>query len=172
MESSGAHPIAEFADTTSALPHGNAARTVEAWYRSKDTKHVQALVGWGSNANHAAFGLIASKNDVRIDIAQGAFFFKGKSPDSGKWHQLAVTWDGTTGRAYEDGQALKLDPHQTLPGTINTTPASLLYIGDWMDHFVNSPLVGGLDEVSIYGTALSATQISAHYLAATKKPKP
>ena len=35
---------------------------------------------------------------------------------------------------------------------------------------MNSPLIGSVDDVSIYSTALSAGQVKAHYEAASKKP--
>ena len=39
-------------------------------------------------------------------------------------------------------------------------------IGFWVDALFNKPFDGGLDEIAVYPSALTADQISRHYAAA------
>jgi hypothetical protein len=74
------------------------------------------------------------------------------------WHHFVATYDGSTSHVYLDGV---LAASQPAPLPLNSTTASL-WIGassfDTAGYFA-----GVVDEVAVYGTALSAARITAHF---------
>jgi hypothetical protein len=77
----------------------------------------------------------------------------------GLWHALVFTQDGSNGRVYIDG-------------VLNTSTAQV-YVSDTSTSMtLGSGLVGRLDEVAIYPTALTPAQIAAHYTAGTTGARP
>jgi len=76
------------------------------------------------------------------------------------WHHIVVTHDGVTGRLYRDG-VLENSTPSTLPPD-STFGSPLTSIGG----MVNDPVSqwkGRLQDVAVYPTALSPTQIADHY---------
>jgi hypothetical protein len=74
------------------------------------------------------------------------------------WHHLVATYDGATSRIYLDGALAASQPAAL---ALNATTASL-WIG--ASAFDTAAYFNGfVDEVAVYGTALSATRIAAHY---------
>jgi uncharacterized protein len=75
------------------------------------------------------------------------------------WSHVAVTLAGTTGTLYVNGVAVGTNTSMTL------NPAALGALANhWLgrSHYTADPLyVGGLDELNIYGRALSAAEIAA-----------
>ncbi|MCW2966417.1 MAG: hypothetical protein JWM71_189, partial [Solirubrobacteraceae bacterium] len=86
----------------------------------------------------------------------------------GQWHQLAVTYDQAADQvvAYADGNPL---PAETPSTTLNLGAGSIL-VGNWVDHDLNKPLLGNEDEAAVYGSALSASRIAAHFQSAAGSP--
>ena len=79
----------------------------------------------------------------------------------GKWHHLVYTHDGvTTGRMFVDG----VQAHSASIGRVTTGGATPAFIG--REAAGGSAVSGLIDEVAIYPTALTPTQIAAHYVAA------
>jgi Concanavalin A-like lectin/glucanases superfamily/Bacterial Ig domain/Fibronectin type III domain len=76
------------------------------------------------------------------------------------WQQVAVTDDGSTVRIYDNGTLVK---SQAITGAIPTTTNPL--------HIASSTgydfFTGTLDEVAVYGTALTSSQIASHYATGT-----
>lgn len=76
------------------------------------------------------------------------------------WHHCVATYDGSTSRIYLDGVLAAAQPAAL---ALNATPASL-FIG--ASSFDLAGYFGGVvDEAAVYGTALSAARIAAHYQA-------
>jgi hypothetical protein len=82
----------------------------------------------------------------------------------GKWHHLVGTYDGKQVCLYVDGQQAACQA----AGSIYYQP-DLVAIGR-DGGYSGSYFNGRIDEVTIYGTALSAAQVQAHYLAAIPRP--
>ena len=74
------------------------------------------------------------------------------------WHHLVATYDGATSRVYVDGAVAATQP---APLALNTTTASLWIGASFFD--TNGYFDGPIDEVAVYGTALSASRIAAHF---------
>jgi hypothetical protein len=80
--------------------------------------------------------------------------------DTSKWHHLVVTKNGSAVRVYIDG--VDVTGTVTNLSFVNTTSA--INIGrDPSGQYFN----GGLDEVAVYGYALSPARVLAHYVAGT-----
>lgn len=75
------------------------------------------------------------------------------------WSHIAVTLAGTTGTMYVNGVAVGTNTSMTL------NPAALGALANhWLgrSHYTTDPLyLGGLDELNVYGRALSAAEIDA-----------
>ena len=83
----------------------------------------------------------------------------GVNLDWSKWHHVVGTYDGSVARLYVDGN---LADSQNFTGSSNA--AGGLFVGSpgWAANCAN----GSLDEVAVYGGALTAAQVKAHYDAA------
>ncbi len=78
--------------------------------------------------------------------------------DAAKWYHLAFVYDGISQRIYVNGI-----PEITRVAT-NTLKAANLLIGNWgATNSPNNDLVGRLDDVAVFGSALNLAQIQALY---------
>lgn len=76
------------------------------------------------------------------------------------WHLYAFTHDGTNAKTYRDGVL-----QNTQSASAATFAPTSMGIGQDGNGF--NVFTGGIDEVAIYNTALSATELLAHYTAGT-----
>ncbi|MCY2930179.1 MAG: PEP-CTERM sorting domain-containing protein [Planctomycetota bacterium] len=99
------------------------------------------------------------------------YFSTAVFPTDGGWHQIALSWDATTGTAefYIDGVSAG-----SQAGAVGLTPASPTSINNQMNLAMRAggqqPFKGWLDEVVIWNTVRSAADVAASYLAATSAP--
>jgi RHS repeat-associated protein len=95
-----------------------------------------------------------------------------RSYADGAFHQLVVTKDGVNVTLYIDGAAVGSTPmgENTRYGTesVYNADTSGGFIG-WDGNYQTdpAPFYGSLDEVALYGYAMSASQVNSHYVAAT-----
>jgi len=142
----------------SSLPVGNAARTVELWFRAPATPGESGIFQYGTAATGQMFGLVTSFNDA------GKLYFYGHSSDlagttviqPNTWYHGAVTYDSTTVKVYVNGQL-----ETAAARALNTvTDANGITIGHRPG---GSSWTGQLDEPTIYDRALSDAEILAIY---------
>ncbi len=148
----------------STLPMGNSARTIEAWVNTT-TAGTQAVAGYGTGATRGLFDLrLNGSNQVGVVSFNGdRYFTVGYSLTNGQWHQVVATHGGATLVMYVDGQ--QVGQTTSFAGTLGTqSNGSGLVIGkdswaccDWFN--------GTVDDVSIYGSALSPARVLAHFTA-------
>lgn len=142
----------------SGLPVGNAARTVELWFRAPATPGESGLFQYGTAGTGQMFGLITSGN------APGRLYFYGHSADvpantviqPNTWYHGAVTYDGTTVKVYVNGVL----ENSAVIGLNTVLNASGITIGHRAG---DSFWTGQLDEPTIYSRALSDAEIQAIY---------
>jgi hypothetical protein len=148
----------------SGLPLYNQPRTVEAWFKTTSTATgLRALVSWGQSNTADAFTLAETPTSIVVQGTNDDRTFATPYPiDDGQWHQLVVTYDGSTATAYLDGVAIGSGG---FPTTLDTLPGSPLVIGGYVS--------GGeglyetdLADVAVYPSALSAARVAAHFAAA------
>jgi len=106
------------------------------------------------NGPRLEFTVIQSGTRRRLQTPSGLIV-------AGGTYHVVGTYDGTTQRLYVNG-ALVASAALTGPATVTTNP---IYVGSWngsLEYFA-----GTIDEAAVYGKVLSASQVSAHYNAAS-----
>jgi hypothetical protein len=148
--------------------------SVDAWVEPQgpvtDTNNNQALI-FGQSNGHLQLVVRPGTNGVFAawQFASGSNFFDVIStvelPTNAFTH-LAGTWDGVALRLYVNGVLNA----QSVPGAVPTDSGCSFFIGGFNDPSTNSCQVapsqffnGLVDELSLYGRALSATEIKAIY---------
>lgn len=137
----------------------NGAFTVEFWAKEKSfVNSWPGLVVKGASATASGYLIWYGSN--------GAVHFKRNNVDlatpagaltTTAWHYFAVTYDGSTLRWYVDGRSVASSA-VALP---TNTGTAALQLGRG-DQYGNQYI----DEVALYGTALSAARVTAHFSAA------
>jgi hypothetical protein len=138
--------------------------TFECWLKTTDTGSHQNL--WGGYHD----GLWAGAG-VRINFGQLGYYSSATGDwrsgpsglNDGDWHHIVATVSGSTLIWYIDGaQSGSSDTGTAQPGSYSGPRA----IGARSSGSTEL-LVGTIDEVAVYDTALSAARIAAHYEAGT-----
>lgn len=88
------------------------------------------------------------------------------SYNNGAWHHVLGTFTGSALTLYVDGVQVATAVGVTTSYT-GYWRAGAENLSSWPTPPNGSYFVGGLDELAVYGTALSAARVSAHYTAAT-----
>jgi hypothetical protein len=151
------------------LPTGNALRTVEFWayvLTSSWAADANTLFFYGTNNRVADgfgldFGTTMGTNGT-IDPFTNAIFDNDNQPSGltasvNQWAHFAMTWDGTTVRAFVNGveRASKAAPATSAQKTL-MTGATALTIGGYAPAYFN----GYIDEFRIWNVARSAAEIA------------
>lgn len=143
--------------------------TIEAWVKTtQDCTGRAVFVGRYEGENSAAWWLGCIENNVagfhmRDSNDQKNTLAGSKVINDGQWHHIVGTRDGTTNtnKLYVDG-VLENTSVPTFTGELTFT-AKNVTIG----FFAPSPFYwfnGSLDETALYNQALSADDVSRHYL--------
>ncbi len=148
--------------SNAALDLGNGPFTIEAWVKRGASGHTDDFIQKTSTAYRVRFG--ASNKLIFGKGSSASIITSTNTYGDTNWHHVAVTKNGATANMYIDGALV--------PGTFTditlTNVVSALTIG--FDPIVPNYLSGRVDEVALYKSVLSATQISNHYQAATNPP--
>jgi hypothetical protein len=134
-------------------------RTVEFWvqtrtpgdgavFSNRNDIHHYVYVGTTSDGHVLAFDSHALPSTQRIA--------------DGKWHYVAYTYNGTTGKLYVDGKLSASADWERLEGSAE---ASVGYDASTKTHFR-----GSVDELAVYDFPLTAAQVAAHFAARAPKP--
>ena len=152
---------------STTIPSGTSARSVELWFRTTSTAR-QTLFDYGSLAANQKFTLWLDPGGTTMTAwgwgAGNDKTFTMPSPlNNGAWHHVVKTWDGTAITLYIDGVALapQTATRSTVFGTTNFNIGVALPLTS--DLSAAGYFIGGLDEVSVYSSALSAATIANHY---------
>lgn len=161
--------------------------TIEGWVRALTTSSLQKIVGKGPGTSEQ-WGLYIAPTtgfaEVQAEIggAQVSLSGTGTSQDrvgDNTWHYVAATWDGTNLTLYwSDPAFYPSNPIQstTIAETGKTlkTNTEQISIGKEVSSTTNQyPLSSGqhqLDDIAIYGKALTLAQITAHWNAGRTAP--
>jgi Concanavalin A-like lectin/glucanases superfamily/Putative Ig domain/Bacterial Ig-like domain len=128
--------------------------SIEAWVRPESLAGTRWIVNKGT-----AYFLYISDGITFFGVNAGGqvLFITTTQVTAGTWQHLVGTYDGTRLVLYRNGAAVA---SAAASGAIASTTAPV-FIGavDATAGFFD----GGVDEVAIYGGALSAAQVDAHY---------
>jgi hypothetical protein len=145
-----------------ALPLGAQPRTLEGWINTASPAE-QFVAGYGIKSAGEGFAVSITAHTVVVRASADDLGFTSPAPlDDGGWHFIAVTSTGTSATAYVDGTSLGT---QTFPATLNTLPDSPgLQIGAGIQGCCGA-FAGGLADVAVFPSALTAAQVTAQFAA-------
>ncbi|WP_107037393.1 LamG-like jellyroll fold domain-containing protein [Brumimicrobium mesophilum] len=140
---------------------GSTERTVEAWIKTEGTN--ETIVYWGTNTQGNRFTIrIDSDGRPRLEISSGSIRGDYLIND-GEWHHLAITTEGvslTGTKMYVDG--VQLTTIDLVNQVLNTTLGDEVRISRGHNNFY---FTGGIDDVRIWDTKLTAATIQENYSA-------
>ena len=144
------------------LPTGTASRTFEGWIDYVCCNAAYSLFHYGDVAGGNGFSVVVGDNADSLVVQGGASSVTVTIPNGyvrSGWHLVDATFDGPTGTVeiYQDGQLIG-GGHLDLGATGTVVP------GQGMQMTANAA-GGGLDEVAVYGAALSPASVDAHWSA-------
>jgi hypothetical protein len=138
--------------------------SVEAWVNLKNiaTQHKYILE---RDDTHFYISIMPGKK-VRFrhsDLTNGATETEPNAIEFDEWTHIAVVYNGTKTYIYVNGQLKK---EQDNTGSISFSATEPLYIGSskYALSYPDRTWNGSIDEIRIYNYALSAEQISSHYI--------
>jgi hypothetical protein len=130
--------------------------TVEAW-ASTDSARTAYLVSDGTSSTTGYHLWLSNGVPVfTVRMTGGTVQVQGAALTTRAWHHLAATVDATAVTLYVDGVPVAAQPALGTPRAATTT----LMLGRYSGSGRN--LIGGLDEVALYGAALDPATIAAH----------
>ncbi len=157
---------------------GNAAFSVEAWVNGGAQTTDAGLVtkGYGSGGEQFNLDCGGGNHGFRFfvrDASGGARVAGSSIVPNNQWHHLVGVCDQVNGlvRLYVDG--VNVAQTTITPNSGILSSAAPVSIGSRQAGFgtaYNNQFVGSLEEVAIYGYALSPAQVQAHYQTATNRP--
>ena len=143
--------------------------TVTTWFKTTSSSGIQGLVNKYAQSSRNGYQLFMSMGKLCAwyfhDSAD--YVWDGSSCtlpvpgyNDGRWHMATFTVDASGGKLYVDGAIKASRGWNGRPGaTTGTTPLLLGYY----QGVAGSYFAGSLDEVRIYGSSLSAAQVSTLY---------
>jgi hypothetical protein len=143
--------------------------TVEAWVRRSGSpgafKHIVAKGASGCMA--ASYALYSGPNGgIQFYVSSGAGSSFTRSPDGGpgiwdgQWHLVTGSFDGATVRLYVDGAEVGSGTPASDPIDYGALGTRDLFVGHY-DGCAAHDFDGSVDDVRIYGRALSAGEVAA-----------
>jgi len=136
---------------------------------------IELWVNWDST-NYSGFGIEAyrdSNNRIFLDTRDstphwdfrisGTWYSNVGAGFQNGWHLYAFTHDGTNAKTYRDGVL-----QNTQSASATTFDPTSMGIGQGSAGY--NVFTGGIDEAAIYNSALSATELLAHYTAGASTP--
>jgi len=157
---------------------GTQAFTVAFWFQTTDDSLSLAdLIGDRAASGHGNFFSVRLSNDgyVSAEVDQDAsgtnyigFRSARNGYNDGNWHHIAITRSGRTLTLYIDGAASNSG---TASGTANINNRNVFKIGRSLvdRNTARFALNSYFDDLAIYSSALSASQVRSLYLGATNQ---
>lgn len=139
------------------------AITVEAWIKPSTVSSTPLIVNRDSTSNGKSFQFRLNAGKLEFVKTAGTTVTAASSStlSTGTVYHVAAVYNGTDIRLYINGSLNGTPPAAT--GTLGTIARPLEIAMRTSALYFN----GVIDEVAVYGTALSATRIAAHYTAGT-----
>jgi hypothetical protein len=143
--------------------------TLTAWVLLEETASNGGIVGFvqdngpfekgwvlGYNRQNFTFGLAGS--GAKDPNLGGITRLRGrKKIETGRWHHVAATYDGTTMKLFVDGEPDGESTQQS--GDILYPAEGRLAVGAYVDQDERHPMEGSLFEVKAYGRVMPADEI-------------
>jgi hypothetical protein len=152
------------------VPTGFANRSVEAWFKTTAATDMPIVAYGTPGIANQYFGVYVNGTAIEVQTGAGTIItFPGTAAlNNGAWHHLVVTYDSGAPagnlKVYIDGSNFGTQTPSTILST--TLDAAGLEVGK-DDKVTPALFSGSLDEVAVYATVLSTTQVSNHDKAGT-----
>jgi Concanavalin A-like lectin/glucanases superfamily len=152
------------------LPTGAASWTMECWITTPNPLPtslgtVMMMMGHETTGNGATLFLdAASGGKITVDAWSSTAVAWSTLPGVSTTYHVVATYDGTTLSLYVNGSLVN---SATASFSLTYPDGAGGAIGATSGVTQDSRYAGVIDEVAIYSTALSATQVAAHYTAGT-----
>ena len=156
---------------------GNAAFSVEAWVNGGSQTTDAGLItkGFGSGGEQFNLDCGGGSHAFRFfvrDATGNARLATSSVVPNNQWHHLVGVCDQANGfvRLYVDGVNVaqgSITPNSGILGSTSSVSIGSRQAG--LGTAYNNQFVGYMEEVAIYGYALSASQVLTHYQAATNR---
>src|ERR1017187_9379169 len=166
-----------FNGTSSYIELGNKANlslttsgSISAWIYPTDVTHMGLIVSKGNPGSDLnGFNLGFLYNTLYWELANSTTRISGSYSIAGHivnntWYLVTLTWDGSHVNLYLNGLAVSAPVAQTV------TPVSSVYpfrIGARGDYLGSSLFLGTIDEVGVWGRALTAAEVTSLYSSGT-----
>ena len=156
----GTDDYVDLASHASSFPLGNSARSVTGWFRADAGNQRQTFLTYGPNVEGKRLSIAADRTQAVVAVSGHAWGVNNLSLADG-WHHVAVTFAGGD----SDDFSIYLDgvrqSASTLGGARQTvdTRTGTAAIGQNVGG--NAHYGGDIDDVRLYGYALSAAQVQA-----------
>jgi hypothetical protein len=158
----GTHSI----NGTRLFPVADNPFSVAVWW---NTSQSGTLIASASSVNTDRDFQIAVSFSGMLDIyMRGVQTNQGPGFNDGQWHHVVVTWNGTTGRSYIDGQ-LTNNNLGIGSGPEETNEHIIIGARTGGSGFL---LTGSLDDVWIYNRAISLPEVTTLYTLTTDNSPP
>lgn len=151
---------------TSGIPAGSTSRSVEAWFKTSSSAR-QVLFDYGSLANTQEFGLWIDAGGATMTAwgwgtGNDKQFTMPSAVNNGAWHQVVLTYNGTTLTLYIDGVALPTQAatRSTVMNAYGFGIGAVITPGDGNS---GGYFNGSIDEVSFYTSVLDQATVTTHF---------
>jgi trimeric autotransporter adhesin len=134
--------------------------TLEAWIKLARTSNFEMIVQATTNGFQMDIDTTGKIRFVRNGVGVMCTSTAGFT-DTTTWHHVVCTKTGSTVKQYLDGADVTGSVSNQTLGNVT----GLIYIG--CTSALSFPTQSSLDEIAIYGTALSSARVSAHFAAAS-----
>ena len=151
--------------TTSAL-NPTSSLTVSAWVKADSHTNTSGVYdsiyssSKDSGGANGGFVLVNNLNKWKCYFYSGTTWYAVESDNNvvdGQWYHLASTWDGTTAKLYVNGSV------QTSTASVSSITYFTAVSAKVGSYYTGSYLNGLIDEVSLFDSALSASDITSMY---------
>ncbi len=134
---------------------GNSSYTVSMWVFNPSVEKQEPVLSWANGSRELSRASVGYGSErVEGGIAHGGWpdLPYNNIPEAGRWHHIAVVFDGTMERLFVDG---KLDNEENK--MLFLKEGELFYVGtsEWLNSFYS----GALSELKVYDRALSSEEI-------------
>jgi hypothetical protein len=152
-----------------SLPLYSQPRTLEGWINTTSGGE-EFLAGYGNQSTSEGFTVAIEPSDVIVSgYGDDLSFTTSAALNNGSWHFLVVTATSTSATVYVDGTS---QGSQTFPTTLDTLPTPQgLQIGAGVQGCCGY-FSGGLADIAVFPSALTAAQVSAEYTASGVTARP
>ena len=146
---------------------GSDARTVSAWIKTSSSGSGQGIISWGTALENGKYWALLLGGDGRLGCSVwGSTIYSYITVNDGFWHNIVVSWPGGSDNGidtviiYIDGVKANFSFGQGMAETISTVLDIPIHIGGMPEVNNNLFFNGMINDVRIYDSALSLTEIS------------